>query len=242
MKERPILFSGEMVRAILEGRKTQTRRLVKESDVHGRRKLLPGELNTVGEFRKNPHGVLSAYLDKYPGVNIGEARCPFGEPGDHLWVRETLQLIESDDEEWAWGYAADGELISFDRVNDTTLPFAEPLQKWPSIHMPRWASRITLEVVSVKVERLQDISVLDALAEGITCPDCGYTLRDAGIHLDHGICINKWLHESKNRDAGDHPAIKAFAELWDSTYGKKPGCSWADNPFVWAGEFKVVQP
>ena len=214
MKERPILFSGEMVRAILEGRKTQTRRLVMPMPAYPDAfKGVRMEFNSsrCGVDIWNCSGTLPAHFWK----------CPFGKPGDRLWVRETLQLIEADDEEWAWGYAADGELISFDRVNDTTLPFAEPLQKWPSIHMPRWASRITLEVVSVKVERLQDISEADAIAEGV----------DYCSEFNHDEC-----------KYGSYGYQCAFERLWDSIYGKKPGCSWIDNPWVWACEFKVVQP
>jgi len=132
MKERPILFSGPMVRAILEGRKTQTRRIVKPQPLRDR-------------------GVMAFNDGEHP-----QMRCPYGKPGDRLWVRETWC---PDVEPYTFRYKADGD---------------EPLERWrPSIHIPRWASRITLEVVSVRVERLQNISEDDALAEGITLVERG---------------------------------------------------------------------
>lgn len=146
MKTRPILFSGPMVRAILEGRKTQTRRVVKPQPAH------------------------CADLPMGKDLTFASA-CPYGQPGDRLWVRET----------WAVG-------TLFDYVRPSLLPkpdcesklavdyAANPRRIWhsedqgrwrPSIHMPRWASRITLEITSVRVERLQDISHKDAIAEGL---------------------------------------------------------------------------
>lgn len=154
MKERPILFSAEMVRAILEGRKTQTRRVIKDG-------LGDKPIDTI-EF----NGVSWTIAGDAPSQHMGEVymndwsfdlRCPFGVPGDRLWVRETWHYRGGNNIEPSPGfvsYRADGEF---------TLPGYE----WrPSIFMPRWASRILLEVTTVRVERLQEISWEDHIAEG----------------------------------------------------------------------------
>lgn len=193
MKERPILFKDEMVRAILAGQKTQTRRVVKS--------LALDWLNQEGftpEFVACPENSM----------------CPYGQPGDQLWVRESHWWFK-DEHDPVTGYfppkltaedveyRADGE---------------KPVRIWrPSIHMPRWASRITLEITGVRVERVQDISNADALAEGVDGHD---------FSMSHA--------------AGCGPsALGAFRELWESING--PG-SWQANPWVWVVEFKRVQP
>ena len=157
-KERPILFSGPMVRAILEGRKTQTRRIVKGVEFIGGR----GDENDPSAWGY-PYPDREGYADLTDGIP-----CPYGKPGDRLWVRETWQ-------DWCpiWQGAWCG-CGSKEMAQNTHRPAyaATPDErchpaKWrPSIHMPRWASRITLEVVSVRVERLQEISNDDAIDEG----------------------------------------------------------------------------
>ena len=147
MKERPILFSAPMVRALLAGTKTQTRRIVKVP------KRFEG-------FSSPAHA----------GVDFG---CPYGAVGDRLWVRETWGLGFEDGE---GGYSAipwtgadpqkDGKAFYRADFND---PPDAPRRPWrPSIHMPRWASRITLEITGVRVERLRDISQSDAMDEGVS--------------------------------------------------------------------------
>jgi hypothetical protein len=146
-KERPILFSGPMVRAILDGRKTQTRRIVKfgagvtaVEEVNGRQypgEMWPGFMGECGDWQR--------------------LRCPYGQPGNRLWVRETFATYGPRDGACIREYSAD-------------RPHCKPIasDKWrPSIHMPRWASRITLELTDVCVERLQEISEEDAQAEGV---------------------------------------------------------------------------
>lgn len=143
-------------------------------------------------------------------------KCPHGVPGDRLWVRETWydnlgEVRTSADGRDEVYYRADG------------LPDMEGEEhdlKWrPSIHMPRWASRLTLEIVDVKVERLQGISEEDAVAEGV---------GEVG-----GAIVHRCDSDTK------HPAaVYQFAQLWDSINGTKHGCSWQDNPWVWAIEFK----
>jgi len=150
MKERPILFSGEMVRAILDGRKTQTRRIVK-----------PGWIPLVEEvLRVNGKWVFD--------VLEGELKSPFGRPGDHLWVRETAGSTKGNGITTV--YRADG--VKDDSGERTGWWFGDRFIHgefgWiPSIHMPRSKSRITLEITDVRVERLQEISEADAKAEGI---------------------------------------------------------------------------
>lgn len=152
MKERPILFSSEMVRAILDGRKTQTRRVVR-----------PQPPEEFGFAICDPHGLCCWSADAEEGGDCfpsdNPMRCPYGQPGDRLWVRET------------WGYGEPRE------VNPGTIiatavyradPDATPNNGWkPSIHMPRWAGRITLGIIAVRVERVSDISTEDAFDEGI---------------------------------------------------------------------------
>ena len=147
MKERPILFSGEMVRAILDGRKTQTRRIVKPALVVLEREFLEG-------FYWDWKFESVTFDTKEELLNSFTKYCPYGKKKDRLWVRETWRQPE-DHEDYERGdilYAASERDAS---------------SKWkPSIHMPRWASRIFLEIVSVRVERLQDITETDAISEG----------------------------------------------------------------------------
>lgn len=164
MKERPILFSGEMVRAILDGTKTQTRRVVKMPaavQFEPEQGDTPADLNDLQEmawFDDHEAGPgFYAWLSEYPEEGSMPVRCPYGEPGERLWVRETFAPAWCGD----WVYAAD---YSKERLAEKD---ARGFWK-PSIHMPRQASRLTLEVTAVRVERLQDISEADARAEG--CP------------------------------------------------------------------------
>lgn len=152
MKERPILFSGPMVRAILEGRKTQTRRIWKPrknwQDECEDGYSMPHFVDGDGEFHDQP--------------------CPYGQPGDRLWVRETWRVADGGTKYYE--YAADRSVLR-EAVDEACC------LKWkPSIHMKRAASRITLEVVAVRVERLQEITPGDAVAEGI-----GHSDVDAAV-------------------------------------------------------------
>lgn len=197
MKERPILFSAPMVRAILDGSKTQTRRVAKGvAAVHSVTGEPLAKLDSAG-----------------PRVS-----CPYGQPGDRLWVRETwayhVQAIGSvTDEDGPWVYAADGSFALQSRLCD----------RWrPSIHMPRAASRITLEITGARVERLIDISEADAVAEGCTKNHNGYFW--GGPHAVSGL---KQMATAKS----------AYKDLWESINGPD---SWAANPWVWVVEFKRI--
>jgi len=227
MKERPILFNGAMVRALLAGTKTQTRRVVKKSESWP----MSAVRATMLESRGTAMAVDAQRLTYGP-----EIKCPYGQPGDRLWVRETwqgplLQEFEIDaDPDWHYAshihqyqnpahceYAADGGPSPEYTDADDVMR-----QGWrPSIHMPHWASRITLEITSVRVERLQDISEADALAEGIVRqPDGGYGLADT-THYHH-----------------TDPS-QSYLSLWEAINGEG---SVEANPWVWVVEFRSTHP
>ena len=235
MKERPIVFSGPMVNAILDGRKTQTRRVVKPqppADVAPIRveMFAPTIIDRWGDEDAGPE-IFGAYdIDGEWGV-----RCPYGQPGDRLWVREACkahELTDKEAEELAendinydgyppYGldgvqYLADGSFVPIDNTFEDGERWGD-LRTYrngqgltvPPIHMPRWASRITLEITGVRVERLQDISEQDCERE------IGATLF------------------SMTDEAYPH-----FRNLWEAING--PG-SWAANPWVWVVEFKRIE-
>lgn len=208
MKERPILFSAPMVRAILAGAKTQTRRVVKQhvygNGFHfdGREILCHNDyLPPSAMLMDVKHGKIEYTTSNLEGW---ETECPYGQPGDRLWVRETWRQAYPKTE-YSQGvvYRADApRALGMDEYSDR--------HKWrPSIFMPRAASRITLEVTGVRVERLQDISEADACAEGVH--STGTIGRD-------------WMGATEN-----------FALLWDQINGAG---SCASNPWVWVVEFK----
>lgn len=166
MKERPILFSGAMVRALLDGSKTQTRRIVKPQPVANHRGKFAFDSFTDDE-------AIESYWQNYP--LWGPVRSPFGKAGDRLWVRETWSsdFANNYPHERVW-YAADNDRRHEIHVSDGVRGIYSPEShehvpfRWrPSIHMPRWASRITLEVTGVRVERLHDVTDAAALAEGV---------------------------------------------------------------------------
>lgn len=212
IRERPILFSAPMIRAILAKRKSQTRRLVKGSD---------GKVPNCGELKP---------------LNIG---CPYGVSGDRLWVRETwAPAFYFGDGTKGAVYAADNSYRAADAtdmrgpyVNAALIREGVPIRtisdsaRWrPSIHMPRAFSRIMLEITSVRVERLRDIDGPGSLYEGVqadkcTCEVCGTTSR---------MC-----------PATETDYVQTFRSLWDKINGG-PGRRWEDNPWVWVVSFKRV--
>ena len=207
MKERPILFSAPMVRAILSGEKTQTRRVVKPQP----KRTGDGVLMWDASHRGMRFG--SVGMDVPPNL---VAHCPYGAPGDRLWVRETFGI---DDEDGSVLYFADpgtAQDAEHARACDDRYP-----RRRPSIHMPRWASRILLEIASVRVERLQDISEDDAQAEGIE-----YSERF------EGYCIGLAEHFNS------HDPRQSYFSLWEAINGAG---SVAANPWVWVVEFRRVE-
>lgn len=224
MKERPILFSAPMVRAILEDRKGQTRRIVKS-----RHEFEIGE-NDAGQ----PWPRLQPYSADEPAV---EMVCPYGLPGDGLWVRETWGVGCRPDPSQGWidgiEYRADVAYLDehdvlplYTECVPEDFALEELREGWhPSIHMPRWASRINLEVTGVRVERLQDISDADAVAEGIERSGDGFVR----FHPDPADTA----HTGTTQD----PRL-AYRGLWESINGVG---SWDVNPWVWVVEFKRAQ-
>lgn len=217
IKDRPILFSAPMVRAILDGTKTQTRRAMKTQPHHDRHFVDDG---LVLHMRKKDtttsiHSPLIA------------AHCPYGQPGDRMWVRETgwerpertPKMMREGADTWApYYYDADG-LSKYDRADFKAWGF----KRRPSIHMPRWASRILIEVTDVRVERLQDISDADAISEGID-------------HVDMLGSTPLWRMYGREPWNTVCPVV-SYRTLWESING--PG-SWAANPWVWCITFRRI--
>ncbi|ELY4660411.1 hypothetical protein SNO30_003083 [Cronobacter sakazakii] len=203
MTERPIIFNAEMVRAILDGRKAQTRRIIKLDHERG---------------MKNPVVRGKDGAASYAGCPLASMLCPFGQPSDRLWVRET----------WAEAGASAPDLKLY-RANYPehvpshyeNVPPAEEIRWKPSIHMPRWASRITLEITGVRVERLASITEEDARAEGVQQIRGGF-----------------WRHYQPEWTQHQLSARGSFVTLWKSIYGEE---SWQANPWVWVIEFKSIE-
>ncbi|MGL4575104.1 MAG: hypothetical protein ACRCV9_09985 [Burkholderiaceae bacterium] len=251
MKEKPILFSAPMVRAILAGQKTQTRRVVNlpERSSRGRWEVMPWGGPNGG---RNSKGVEIPFQNAIGHTLTGEIfLCPYGGPGDQLWVREACRAHEISDEEAeqdTYGimdqfdlespihgldgvvYEADGAFLQIGNTREDADAWGKLYDyrnkkgaKVPSIHMPRWASRITLEITGVRVELLQDISESDAVAEGVY-----FDPRMQGYVSDA---------EGRHFHAAD--PVETYAGLWESLNGAG---SWEENPFVWVIEFKRVKP
>ncbi|MDR5881083.1 hypothetical protein [Caballeronia sp. LZ032] len=216
MKERPILFSGPMVRALLDGRKTQTRRVVKPTGAHH---IFQFRGKDEARGADEPTGEWA--WCSAANVVSNHIRCRYGKPGDRLWLRETTYdvgrngyvgpvFVESEAganaAAWGWGESDDPDFIE---------PYE--LRKRPAIHMPGAMSRITLEVTGVRVERLDQITEDDAQAEGAP---------PAWLDVD-GETVN----------IGQPTYRQGFARLWRDINGD---VSWASNPWVWVVEFRRV--
>lgn len=225
MNEKPILFSGPMVQAILDGRKTQTRRVVK-MDEHVRDYAIRFVGDDFGQWfyidSRFPSGAV-----KYPFA----LNSPYGKPGDRLWVRETFQPLWTDENkfnderDYKTGHGYYVNYPATDGVAEWHDFYREEMSNAckPSIFMPRWASRITLEITGVRVERLNEISTEDAQAEGVE--------PDGMVHI-----------AIPGKDIQSYPSASAyqsaFAQLWEKINGKKH--PWASNPWVWVMEFKKI--
>lgn len=228
MKDLPILFKGEMVRAIMDDRKTNTRRLRGLEDIN----VNPGLWKLVGEQQDGSFAMRHG--------DVGTAVVPRYHRGDTAWVQETHCFLDRHidgterEDPCIVGYRADESIIRFEPepkllIRDKTSDYGN--FKWrPSIFMHRWASRITLEVTDVRVQRLQDITEEDAIAEGVDaprCEKCGYTLWDCKYHMDHRLC----------GEAEPKSAVPVFHSLWDRINAKR-GFGWAANPWVFAYTFR----
>ncbi|HBS7934971.1 TPA: hypothetical protein MFM73_003366 [Klebsiella pneumoniae] len=196
-----MIFNGEMVRALLSGRKTQTRRIIKDCTV-GR--------DQISKFIQIEKKFIGCYPEDVPEL-IREC-CPYGIPGDRIWVREAFRVHSRATDVATLVYKASERNSWTEQTRRVPVAVcnkpATP-EKWtPSLHMPRWASRILLEITGVRVERLRSMSQDDARAEGVIAA------------------------------SGPMEAGLAFRELWDSIYGEE---SWKANPWVWVIEFKRVE-
>lgn len=235
MKERPIIFSGPMVTSILEGRKTQTRRVVKPQPYSNGYRFAGGDILCHNDYLP-PDAMLldvrrrhSYTISNYEGW---ESACPFGQPGDRLWVREShyryTGLPVGDRAPSDFVHAPSGDPYqarAYDDANglDCYLATASALRV-PSIHMPRWASRLTIEVVGVRVERLQDITDADIRAEGF------------------GEDYDDWRDGVANvaPPGSTFEALREyFAARWNGINYKR-GHPWENNPWVWIIEFKAI--
>jgi hypothetical protein len=192
MKEHAVILGSEMVRAILEGRKTQTRRVIKPQ---------PSEGDLVGfSFFSGDDAI---EMRNYPLRQSRIVKCPYGQPGDRLWVKETWNLTAQGKPYYRAAYTSDAEK---EMMHHRIAP-------WKSARfMPRIFSRITLEVVRIRVERVQEISTKDCVAEGMTWD---------------GPC-------------GLNVALEKYMDLWDKLNAKR-GYGWEVNPWVWVIEFKLLE-
>jgi hypothetical protein len=219
VKERGIIMQADSVRGILAGRKTQTRRLVKwprAACLHGRSPLVERT------FKDGPKGAEYIHC-AYSGGDLGDdyqstrVFSPYGEPGDRLWVRESWRHVGAPSE---WTGPTDIRFAA--SVNEAEWAISE----WrPSSFMPRWASRLTLDVPRIRIERLQEITEEDAIAEGIQ-RNIGRTHFCGAPHRVHGY------------PRQHNTAREAYADLWDLINGAR--ARWATNPWVWAIDFKVA--
>lgn len=215
MKVRPILFQGEMIRRLLSGDKTQTRRVMTPQPAH---------VWGFGVARSDPE-YFTTHV-RYPGGTQPDpwVRCPYGKPGDRLWVRETWNEVET---------LVDG-VWRHDRYVYRATPGDYPGAWRPSIFMPRAASRITLEITEVRVERVEDISEADAIAEGIQPVRFDDNPLTAKLYVDaptlYPAFTGKFFCQS---------ARESYQQLWDSINAKR-GYGWAVNPWVYTITFRVV--
>lgn len=240
-KEHPILFKPEMVRAILEGRKTMTRRVVKPQ---------PENVEYCCTCIKVKHFYIPKNpkpLSKYePTHKVLTIKCPYGQIGDHLWVREAWGIYQRSDC-MPSGKPYDGAYIyrATDTIPDIPDYAIVKKFKWhPSIHMPRKFSRVTLEITDIKVERIQDITEEDAIKEGIEGEEYDQTIvlkdysnKDSKNKFD-GQWFQSWSEDLGNYIDEDEICKISFHTLWDSLNGKK--YPWASNPWVWCLEFKKL--
>lgn len=200
-KEKPILFSGAMVRAILEGRKTQTRRVV------------------------TPSPDVARHWKEWTPERIDQwiRMCPYGKPGDRLWVRETFARCACDVCRKIWPAKTPHGILGY----QATYGGPSAMVFKPSIHMPRWASRLTLEITEVRVQRVQKISEADSLAEGIYA----YDGQAKGCYGVMGMDC---------RTMSGVSAKDCYRHLWDSINSYR-GFGWEKNPWVWCITFKRAE-
>lgn len=235
MKERPILMHARSIKGILEGRKVQTRRIIKNPPT--------GLRDLQSEHARNIRLVDGGIqCDWFAGVYSIPIKCPYGLAGDRLWVRETFyydlvptgRLTLSDAKHFCMDdlyYRADGECC--DQIPECCCAEIGKPRWRPGIHMPRWASRLTLEIASVRVERIQSISADDCLAEGVQIPVNATSLNPL-LCITSRVDSHKLWSDHKNATADDW-LTGYFALLWEETNGKG---AWQRNDWCWVISFK----
>lgn len=221
VRERPLLMSGPMVLRTLADEKTQTRRV---ANPQPERQPVPCAWVGSGwalEGLPNEYGI--------KGCSCIKVKCPWRE-GERLWVRESIRpsvITYAGGTRYAVEYRADGTKL--ERPGHLVRDLKKHGDWTPSIHMPRWASRLTLELTEVRVERLNTITEADAIAEGMR------QLRD-----DSGTWAGR---EGPGRLVTPWPtAREAFADVWDTINGRRPGCAWANSPWCWCLSFRQLTP
>lgn len=212
MKERPILFSTEMARAILEGRKSQTRRIIKYPKIY--------KLNELIGWKIKPHKDTPVLFSFWYGTKytLPAFRCPYGQPGDVLWVKETF-LIEKSIE----------DKIHYEYKSDYSETMADDVCWKPSIFMPKEASRLKLKVTDIRVERVQDITEEDAIAEGVEYVD------NQRVEGEEDLC--RIYLDYMDNESILMSAKSSYKSLWSKINGKD---SWKSNPWVWVVEFEKI--
>ena len=210
----PILFTGEMISANLEGRKTQTRRVVMPQPSEEWTPHSWGDVHKLVNGEPDPDKVIGWGPSNDDGSEAH--RCPYGKPGDVLWARET----------WARGPGGSREYVYLATVKDGHHP---PAWK-PSIYMPKWACRLWCRIESIRVERVQDISEEDAAAEGVAVPWVG------GAWPWIAKISTPWRFIGQ---ADNSPKL-LYSHLWDSINAKR-GFGWKANPWVWAIKYTVLK-
>lgn len=231
IKERPILYSAPMVNAILDDRKTQTRRVIKPSSKNADNFELAfchetgkfkGAYNTFNDSRQDSQG------------NEHPLSCPYGQPGDRQWVRENTYADHETSDCVTLAKYSDGQPVihDYDPEQDPDGDYRNCIAHWwysrevcPSIHMPRWASRIDTLIKDIRIERLQDISEQDALAEGL------FKIPD--------IIDFSYTYDQEDK-CGWQTARAAFKNLWDKINAKTH--PWQSNPWVWVIDFERIKP
>ncbi|MGI4674891.1 hypothetical protein ACR2YN_06920 [Klebsiella pneumoniae] len=238
MTERGMIFNAEMVRAILDGRKTQTRRIMKAQPESNQLGLLLITDSTKHSDIGKYHWAESNATGNH--VRSKLFSCPFGAVGDRIWVRETFCTVDDTQyggEKWVDYRATPRYEASHPAGWDSAPNDAEALKWRPSIHMPRWASRILLEITDVRVERLNAISEEDAQSEGVHTE-----VWDQTVVARNYAAIDEffqfWSEDMPHYVEMNQLYRSSFRSLWESIYGAE---NWLANPWVWVIEFKRVE-
>lgn len=235
-KERPILFNTEMVKAILAGKKTMTRRAIKSIGNEMHYTQLLGDWALSGSPELKDDVLIWELQTDVDDSGWFETKCPYGQVGDILWVRETWAIhdlmlkprkLSTSNQEWFYKKKFEPEMAPHVKYLADYSKGAWPGAWRPSIHMPRIAARLFLKITDIRVERLQDITETDAKSEGIRA----FT-KDGELYKYSHTDDFVWSE-------GVRTAKEAFQSLWDGIYSKN-GLGWDINPWLWVVEFEVI--